>query len=151
MKTLIYLFCFNLQVNDTLPPKPRKRTFLMLEGPKQEKIAYVGPHPQPLPPIGSVSAHLAQCRELATPRQVSTAPGRTKGRHRSPLPTRAQSTPPDVEEPEHPRPHPAERGVKSRGHVTSDQSVGTADRGMQAQAERAHTSEDTFFMTQVFL
>lgn len=122
----------------------------MLEGPKQEKIPYyVGPHPQPLPPIGTASAHLYRHQDQATPRHVSTAPGRTQGLNQSSPPIRAQSSPPHVEESTESKPKPTERHVRSRGHVTSEETVGTADRGIQAQAERVPINEDTFFMTQV--
>jgi len=135
------------KVNETLPPMPRKRNLFMLEGPKQEKVAYVGAHAQPLPPITNASAHLNRRRELITPRQLSTAPGRTESQ--SVLPKRAQSTPPDVEESVQPSPTKTERPSRSKGHVTSEQSVGGAGRESQAQAVKGSTSDDAFFMTQI--
>lgn len=136
-----------LKVDDRMPPKPRKRNLMMLEGPQQEESTYyVGPHPQPLPPIGTAtSAQLNRHEGRATLRHVSTAPGRTQGLH-SGLSSRAQSSPPITEDS---KSNPSEYQLRSRGHVTSEETVGTADRGKQAETKRATSTEDTFFMTQV--
>ncbi|XP_032226924.2 X-ray radiation resistance-associated protein 1 [Nematostella vectensis] len=133
------------KVHEALPAVPRKRNLLMLEGPpKPDAIAYVGPHPRPLPPI-SAPAGLGRDSEPATPRNLSTAPAKSSNTPWR-VPSRSHSVTPKSQYNEDVR-----EDVRSSGEPTQLPGVGEDDsrQHRQAQAARQTQMDEGFFMTQV--
>lgn len=151
---MVLLSCSTIvfpQVDDTLPPAPRKRDFLMLESPsKPEAISYVGPHAKPLPPISAPSGTRRRHHSRpVTPRQLSTAPDMAD-RHTKTQKTdsRSRSVPPEPRQTSPERESVENEEVKTTGEATSSVDTTTTKKHEAASGKKTQTDEG-FFMTQV--